>query len=164
MPGPPPSRSPPRAANCGQTFRPTGNALPSNPTGWAPWRSGPATTTDRNCTQLTSLHGTAGTAHWSPDGRYIAFEFHPERTRGGLPARCGDACLDAGPNHPGCGQSRTQLVARWPMAVFLVRGAGAVRFSYGRAPTRAGARSSHEGGRNCRRLNRRRAFSLLFQV
>jgi Tol biopolymer transport system component/DNA-binding winged helix-turn-helix (wHTH) protein len=31
----------------------------------------------RNCTQLTSLHGTAGNAHWSPDGRYIAFEFHP---------------------------------------------------------------------------------------
>ena len=31
----------------------------------------------RNCAQLTSLHGTAGTAHWSPDGRYIAFEFHP---------------------------------------------------------------------------------------
>ena len=30
-----------------------------------------------NCTQLTSLHGTAGTAHWSPDGRNIAFEFHP---------------------------------------------------------------------------------------
>ena len=31
----------------------------------------------RNCTQLTSLHGTAGNAHWSPDGRHIAFEFHP---------------------------------------------------------------------------------------
>jgi Tol biopolymer transport system component/DNA-binding winged helix-turn-helix (wHTH) protein len=31
----------------------------------------------RNCAQLTSLHGTAGAAHWSPDGRSIAFEFHP---------------------------------------------------------------------------------------
>ncbi len=28
-----------------------------------------------NCAQLTSLHGTAGTARWSPDGDYIAFEF-----------------------------------------------------------------------------------------
>ena len=28
-----------------------------------------------NCTQLTSLHGTADTARWSPDGRRIAFEF-----------------------------------------------------------------------------------------
>ena len=28
-----------------------------------------------NCTQLTSLHGTAGTARWSPDGHRIAFEF-----------------------------------------------------------------------------------------
>ena len=28
-----------------------------------------------NCTQLTSLHGTAGTARWSPDGSRIAFEF-----------------------------------------------------------------------------------------
>jgi Tol biopolymer transport system component len=30
-----------------------------------------------NCLQLTSLHGTAGAAHWSPDGQKIAFEFHP---------------------------------------------------------------------------------------
>jgi Tol biopolymer transport system component len=30
-----------------------------------------------NCDQLTSLHGTAGRARWSPDGHYIAFEFHP---------------------------------------------------------------------------------------
>jgi Tol biopolymer transport system component/DNA-binding winged helix-turn-helix (wHTH) protein len=30
-----------------------------------------------NCDQVTSLHGTAGRARWSPDGRYIAFEFHP---------------------------------------------------------------------------------------
>lgn len=29
------------------------------------------------CDQVTSLHGTAGRARWSPDGRYIAFEFHP---------------------------------------------------------------------------------------
>jgi Tol biopolymer transport system component/DNA-binding winged helix-turn-helix (wHTH) protein len=29
------------------------------------------------CDQITSLHGTAGRARWSPDGRYIAFEFHP---------------------------------------------------------------------------------------
>jgi len=30
-----------------------------------------------NCAQLTSLHGTAGTARWSPDGHTLAFEFHP---------------------------------------------------------------------------------------
>jgi Tol biopolymer transport system component len=28
-----------------------------------------------NCAQVTSLHGTAGTARWSPDGHHIAFEF-----------------------------------------------------------------------------------------
>jgi Tol biopolymer transport system component len=31
-----------------------------------------------NCAQLTSLHGTAGTARWSPDGRRIAFEFQSQ--------------------------------------------------------------------------------------
>jgi Tol biopolymer transport system component/DNA-binding winged helix-turn-helix (wHTH) protein len=30
-----------------------------------------------NCAQVTSLHGTAGTAAWSPDGHFLAFEFHP---------------------------------------------------------------------------------------
>lgn len=29
------------------------------------------------CNQVTDLHGTAGRARWSPNGRYIAFEFHP---------------------------------------------------------------------------------------
>ena len=27
-----------------------------------------------NCKQLTTLHATSGTARWSPDGRYLAFE------------------------------------------------------------------------------------------
>jgi Tol biopolymer transport system component len=31
-----------------------------------------------NCGQLTSLHGTAGAARWSPDGHYIAFKFRPK--------------------------------------------------------------------------------------
>ncbi len=31
-----------------------------------------------NCAQLTSLHGTAGTARWSPDGHRIAFEFQSQ--------------------------------------------------------------------------------------
>jgi len=31
-----------------------------------------------NCDQVTNLHGTAGRARWSPNGRYIAFEFHPK--------------------------------------------------------------------------------------
>jgi Tol biopolymer transport system component len=30
------------------------------------------------CGSLTSLRGTAGAARWSPDGRFIAFEFRPE--------------------------------------------------------------------------------------
>ena len=29
------------------------------------------------CDQVTSLHGTAGRARWSPNGHYLAFEFHP---------------------------------------------------------------------------------------
>lgn len=31
-----------------------------------------------NCAELTSLHGTAGTARWSPDGHRIAFEFQSQ--------------------------------------------------------------------------------------
>ena len=31
-----------------------------------------------NCTQLTSLHGTAGGAHWSPDGHQVVFEFQKQ--------------------------------------------------------------------------------------
>jgi Tol biopolymer transport system component/DNA-binding winged helix-turn-helix (wHTH) protein len=31
-----------------------------------------------HCGPLTALHGTAGAARWSPDGRYIAFEFRPK--------------------------------------------------------------------------------------
>jgi Tol biopolymer transport system component len=30
-----------------------------------------------SCDQITSLHGTAGRPRWSPNGHYIAFEFHP---------------------------------------------------------------------------------------
>ena len=30
-----------------------------------------------NCGQLTSLHGVAGTARWSPDSHHVAFEYHP---------------------------------------------------------------------------------------
>jgi Tol biopolymer transport system component/DNA-binding winged helix-turn-helix (wHTH) protein len=31
-----------------------------------------------NCGQLTSLHGIAGAARWSPDGNYVAFEYRPK--------------------------------------------------------------------------------------
>ena len=30
-----------------------------------------------SCDQVTALHGTAGRARWSPNGHFIAFEFHP---------------------------------------------------------------------------------------
>ena len=30
-----------------------------------------------SCVQVTSLHGTAGTARWSPDGQKLVFEYHP---------------------------------------------------------------------------------------
>ncbi len=30
-----------------------------------------------SCMQVTSLRGTAGTARWSPDGKTLAFEYHP---------------------------------------------------------------------------------------
>jgi Tol biopolymer transport system component len=46
-----------------------------------------------NCAQVTSLHARATNARWSPDSRYIAFEFHPKEhseigvveVAGGLP-------------------------------------------------------------------------------
>ena len=66
-------------------------AFESNRLGfWDIWTCG---LEDNNCDQVTSLHGTAGRARWSPNGRYIAFEFHPrERSEiyvaevpGGLP-------------------------------------------------------------------------------
>jgi Tol biopolymer transport system component/DNA-binding winged helix-turn-helix (wHTH) protein len=31
-----------------------------------------------HCAQLTSLHGTAGTARWSPDGQHVVFEFQSQ--------------------------------------------------------------------------------------
>jgi Tol biopolymer transport system component len=33
-----------------------------------------------NCSQLTALHGTSGTARWSPNGRYMSFESASRRT------------------------------------------------------------------------------------
>jgi Tol biopolymer transport system component/DNA-binding winged helix-turn-helix (wHTH) protein len=58
-------------------FSPDGKkvAFESNRLGyWDIWTCG---SNGSNCDQVTSLHGTAGRARWSPDGRYIAFEFHP---------------------------------------------------------------------------------------
>src|ERR1700682_476249 len=51
-------------------------AFESNRLGF--WDIWTCTTDGSNCDQLTSLHGTAGRARWSPNGRYIAFEFHPK--------------------------------------------------------------------------------------
>ena len=50
-------------------------AFESNRMGF--WDIWTCTVDGTNCDQVTSLHGTAGRARWSPNGRYIAFEFHP---------------------------------------------------------------------------------------
>lgn len=57
---------------------PDGNkiAFESNRLGF--WDIWTCATDGSNCDQVTSLHGTAGRARWSPNGRYIAFEFHPK--------------------------------------------------------------------------------------
>jgi len=41
------------------------------------WDIWACTVDGSRCDQITSLHGTAGRARWSPNGRYLAFEFHP---------------------------------------------------------------------------------------
>ena len=41
------------------------------------WDIWTCATDGSGCDQVTNLHGTAGRARWSPNGRYIAFEFHP---------------------------------------------------------------------------------------
>jgi Tol biopolymer transport system component/DNA-binding winged helix-turn-helix (wHTH) protein len=51
-------------------------AFESNRLGF--WDIWTCDTEGANCHQVTSLHGTAGRARWSPNGRYIAFEFHPK--------------------------------------------------------------------------------------
>jgi Tol biopolymer transport system component/DNA-binding winged helix-turn-helix (wHTH) protein len=50
-------------------------AFESNRLGF--WDIWTCATDGSNCDQLTSLRGTAGRARWSPNGRYVAFEFHP---------------------------------------------------------------------------------------
>ena len=41
------------------------------------WDIWTCSTNGSGCDQVTNLDGTAGRARWSPNGRYIAFEFHP---------------------------------------------------------------------------------------
>jgi Tol biopolymer transport system component/DNA-binding winged helix-turn-helix (wHTH) protein len=50
-------------------------AFESNRLGF--WDIWTCNTDSSDCQQVTSLHGTAGRARWSPDGHYLAFEFHP---------------------------------------------------------------------------------------
>jgi Tol biopolymer transport system component/DNA-binding winged helix-turn-helix (wHTH) protein len=41
------------------------------------WDIWTCSTDGSGCEQVTNLEGTAGRARWSPNARYIAFEFHP---------------------------------------------------------------------------------------
>ena len=41
------------------------------------WDIWTCNTDGTDCSQVTSLHGSAGRARWSPDGHTLAFEFHP---------------------------------------------------------------------------------------
>jgi Tol biopolymer transport system component len=50
-------------------------AFESNRLGF--WDIWTCNTDSSDCQQVTSLHGSAGRARWSPDGHYLAFEFHP---------------------------------------------------------------------------------------
>lgn len=50
-------------------------AFESNRLGF--WDIWTCTSDGSDCQQVTSLHGTAGRARWSPNGHYLAFEFHP---------------------------------------------------------------------------------------
>lgn len=50
-------------------------AFESNRLGF--WDIWTCNTDSSDCQQVTSLHGTAGRARWSPDGHSLAFEFHP---------------------------------------------------------------------------------------
>ena len=42
------------------------------------WDIWTCNTDGTDCGQVTSLHGSAGRARWSPDGHSLAFEFHPK--------------------------------------------------------------------------------------
>ena len=50
-------------------------AFESNRLGF--WEIWTCKVSGNDCAQVTALHGTAGRPRWSPNGRYIAFEFHP---------------------------------------------------------------------------------------
>jgi Tol biopolymer transport system component/DNA-binding winged helix-turn-helix (wHTH) protein len=50
-------------------------AFESNRLGF--WEIWTCDASGNDCAQVTALHGSAGRARWSPDARYIAFEFHP---------------------------------------------------------------------------------------
>jgi Tol biopolymer transport system component/DNA-binding winged helix-turn-helix (wHTH) protein len=50
-------------------------AFESDRLGW--WEIWACDVKGSDCAQLTSLHRIAGAPKWSPDGHYIAFEFHP---------------------------------------------------------------------------------------
>jgi Tol biopolymer transport system component/DNA-binding winged helix-turn-helix (wHTH) protein len=53
----------------------TSIAFESNRLGF--WEIWTCKVSGNDCAQVTALNGTAGRARWSPNGRYIAFEFHP---------------------------------------------------------------------------------------
>ena len=100
-----------------------------------------------SCDQITSLHGTSGRARWSPNGRYIAFEFHPnERSEiyivevpGGTPQLM--------PTIPGA-DNLSPSWSRDGKSIYFASKRGAEAFQIWRMPVQGGApvRLTKNGG------------------
>ena len=120
-----------------------------------------------DCNQITSLHGTAGRARWSPDGRYIAFEFHPNEhseiyiveLAGGVPHLV--------PTNPGA-DNLSPSWSRDGKWLYFASKRGTDAFQIWKIPVQGGApvqlTRHYPAWRDLGRRIKRRALSLLFQI